>query len=99
MTDTPTSSAQPAAGELLCSGAFLSNDQLSRIVETGAASRSGAVIVAVTGERFALQDAVRILGVEPGKTDPYGLTGRVASLTALLARGFVLAHRYARRAR
>ncbi len=79
-----------AAPELLCAGSFVSEEQLARLVEAGAAVRAGAVLMAKSGERFALQDALRILGVEPGKTDPYGLTGRVASLTSWLERGFVL---------
>jgi hypothetical protein len=48
------------------------------------------VLTLPTGERYALQDGLRILGVEPGKTDPYGLTGRASSLPALLERGFVV---------
>ncbi len=79
-----------AAPELLCDGAFVSDEQLARLVESGAAVRIGAVLVSAGGEQFARQDALRILGVEPGKTDPYGLTGRVSSLVSLLERGFVL---------
>ncbi len=76
--------------EMLSAGQFVAGEQLARFVYAGLCRRDGTLLVTAAGQRFAMQDGLRILGVEPGKTDPYGLTGRVDSLTSWLERGFVL---------
>jgi hypothetical protein len=69
---------------------FVPEATLEGWVRTGAATRTGALVVLGDGRRFALRDAVRVVGRRNGDTDPYGFTGRVEALRELLRRGAML---------
>ncbi|HTJ83424.1 MAG TPA: hypothetical protein VL400_17010, partial [Polyangiaceae bacterium] len=92
-TRTSRSSSFPrvdaGSGALLGDG-FLPDPTLEEWVRVGSAERSGAVLTLSDGRRFALVDAVRILGRRNGDSDPYGFTGRILTLRALLRRGALL---------
>jgi hypothetical protein len=68
---------------------FLSEQALADMIQRGA-SRRGVVLRRPDGRRYALQHAVRIIGIHSHDTDPYGLIGTVDSIRALLERGFVM---------
>jgi len=57
---------------------------------SGLAGRAGALLTLSDGRRYALRDAVRVIGRRNGDTDPYGFTGRVEALRELLRRGVTL---------
>jgi len=78
-----------AAGTLLGDG-FVPDSTLEEWVRVGSAERTGAVLTLTDGRRFALVDAVRMLGRRNGDSDPYGFTGRILTLRALLRRGALL---------
>jgi hypothetical protein len=69
---------------------FASDSQLASWVRSGAAVRAGAVLTTREGRRFMLQDALRIIGLQSGDVDPYGLTGRVDTIRQLLRQGALL---------
>jgi hypothetical protein len=76
---------------------FLSDDALHRLVATRAVVRAGMLLTASDGRRFALLEAVRVLGSAPSSrptsshgSDPYGFTGLVDTVGNMLRRGFVM---------
>ncbi len=77
------------SGALLGDG-FLPDATLEEWVRVGTASREGAMLVTRDGRRFVLVDGLRILGRRNGDSDPYGFTGRILTLRALLKRGALL---------
>lgn len=83
-------SAELARGLLVGADAFVSEIAVDTLVRGGGASRAGSVLVLGDGRRFALCDAIRVLGRRNGDTDPYGFTGRVEALRELLRRGATL---------
>ncbi len=78
-----------APGSLLGDG-FVSDSTLEEWVRTGAGRRDGAFLTLSDGRRFALTDALRILGRRNGDSDPYGFTGRILALRSLIRRGALL---------
>lgn len=78
-----------APGSLLGEG-FVSDPTLEEWVRTGAARRDGALLTLSDGRRFAITDALRILGRRNGDSDPYGFTGRILALRSLIRRGALL---------
>lgn len=70
--------------------AFVSEIAVEALVRGGAATHAGSVLTLGDGRRFALRDAVRVLGRRNGDTDPYGFTGRVEALRELVRRGATL---------
>jgi len=56
-------------------------------VRSGAAARTGGLLVTSAGRRFLLRDAIRVLGRRNGDTDPYGFTGKVEPIRELIRRG------------
>lgn len=77
------------AGALLGDG-FLPDATVEEWVRTGGATRDGAMLVLRDGRKFVLIDGLRILGRRNGDSDPYGFTGRILTLRALLKRGALL---------
>lgn len=77
------------SGTLLGDG-FLPDATLDEWVRTGVASREGATLRLRDGRVFVLVDGLRILGRRNGDSDPYGFTGRIFTLRALLRRGALL---------
>lgn len=69
---------------------FLPDELLDELLSGGHAERVGCLLQTRDGRRYVLEDAVRVLGCASGKTDPYGITGMVESLGALVRRGFVV---------
>lgn len=82
MSSAPPPSPLPPDG-------FLSDEQLRAMLADGAGHRLGARLCLADGSEHVLQDAVRVLSCSRA-VDPYGLTGRVVTLGALLRQGFVL---------
>jgi len=76
-------------GSLLGDG-FVSDSTLEDWVRTGAGRRDGAFLALSDGRRYALTDALRILGRRNGDSDPYGFTGRILALRSLIRRGALL---------
>ena len=69
---------------------FVTDDQLHGWVANGHAARAGIKLSLRDGRRFVLLEAVRVLGNVDSETDPYGFTGHVDTLGAMLKRGFVM---------
>ena len=69
---------------------FMPGTQLRQLLHQSEAQLVGCVLSLPDGRRYALQDAVRILGTARLETDPYGLTGVVLTVRQLLQRGFSL---------
>ena len=78
-----------AGGALLGDG-FVPDAVMDEWVRSGFAVRTGATLALSDGRRFALSDALRILGRRNGDSDPYGLTGRLLTLRSILRRGGLL---------
>lgn len=87
-TPTPTPGSQVVVR--LGDDGFASDAQLASWLRNGAAVRAGAVLTTREGRRFMLQDALRILGLQSGEMDPFGLTGRVDTIRQLLRQGALL---------
>jgi len=69
---------------------FVTDDQLRRWVASGQATRKGCRLSLRDGREYVLLEAVRVLGNTSSGTDPYGFTGRVDTVGAMLKRGFVM---------
>ena len=70
---------------------FVPDATLDEWERSGVATREGgAVLILKDGRRFALTDGLRILGRRNGDSDPYGFTGRLFALRALVARGALI---------
>jgi len=69
---------------------FVAEETLAKMIDQGEAQRDGCLLRLRDGRRFALREAVRILGHVSQETDPYGLTGHTETLAVLLERGFVV---------
>jgi hypothetical protein len=68
-------------------GAFVAETTVDGWARSGAATRSGVLLVAKDGRRFLLRDAVRVIGRRNGDTDPYGFTGRVDAIREFIRQG------------
>jgi hypothetical protein len=77
---SPPSTTIPADG-------FLPDATVAAWVRSGVAARNGNALSMRAGSELILTDALRVLGRSDGDSDPYGFTGRVVSLRALLDRG------------
>jgi hypothetical protein len=66
---------------------FVAEAMLDGWVRTGAATRIGSLLTLSDGRRYALRDALRVIGRRNGDTDPYGLTGRTEPIREFLRRG------------
>ena len=84
-SDTP-----PPLSPRLAMDGFLPDDLLASLLSRGHATRAGCVLRTRDGRTYVLEDALRVLGCVTGKTDPYGYTGIVETLGALIRRGFVI---------
>lgn len=70
---------------------FVAQAELDRWVRDRRVIADGALVVFVSsGEPFVIQDAVRILGPMGRTTDEFGMTGRVMTVSELLALGGVI---------
>jgi hypothetical protein len=69
---------------------FLPDDLLASLLAGGQATRAGAVLHTSDGRTYLLEDGVRVIGRHDRSTDPYGFTGLVESVGALVRRGFVV---------
>jgi hypothetical protein len=67
--------------------AFLSEATVDGWVRSGAATRTDGVLTLSDGRRYALRDALRVIGRRNSDTDPYGLTGRVEPIRDFVRRG------------
>jgi len=81
----------PSADVRRGDGSFIPEMLIDAWVRAGHATRAGALLTARDGQRFVLQDAVRVLGRRNGDTDPYGMTGRADALRELLRKGAIIA--------
>lgn len=86
----PAQSVEAARALRIGEDAFVSEMTVDGWVRSGAATRAGAMLALADGRRYALRDAVRVIGRRNGDTDPYGFTGRVEALRELLRRGATL---------
>lgn len=69
---------------------FLAEVTLTRMIEHGEVHRDGCLVRTRDGRRYALREAVRVLGHISQETDPYGLTGTTDTVASMLERGFVV---------
>jgi hypothetical protein len=69
---------------------FLPDELLASLLEGGQATRAGSVLHTRDGRTYLLEDGVRVIGRHDRDTDPYGFTGLVESVGALVRRGFVV---------
>jgi hypothetical protein len=76
--------------DALLGDGFVPDSALEEWIRTGAAAREGARLTLSDGRKYVLTDGLRILGRRNGESDPYGLTGRILALRALLRRGALL---------
>jgi hypothetical protein len=72
---------------------FVPDELLASLVSSRHAERVGCVLRTRDGRRYALEDAVRVIGCARERTDPYGMIGIVESLGSLVRRGFVVSSR------
>ena len=86
---TPPGSGQAARVRIGDDG-FVPEAALDAWQRVGEVVRAGAVACMRDGRRYVLQDALRVLGRRNGETDPYGFTGRDASLRDLVRQGSIL---------
>jgi hypothetical protein len=94
MHDRISSNPPPTPGaeakRLLALEEFVSEEQLRLIVARGLGHCDGCMLELCDGRRFAMLDAVRIIGHVTQETDPFGMIGMVLTLGSLLRRGFTL---------
>jgi len=69
---------------------FLPDATVNGWVRSGVAARNGSTLSMRAGAELVLVDALRVLGRSDGESDPYGFTGKVLSLRALLDRGAII---------
>lgn len=72
--------------EGLCNG-FISEERLADLLFQRRIRRAGRGVLVCDGQAYDLHEAVRIVGVEHGHKDSYGLTGVVEQLDELLRAG------------
>lgn len=68
---------------------FLPDTTLQAWTRAAVLTREGSRLL-IDGRRFATVDGLRVLGRRNGESDPFGLTGRIMSLRALLARSAIV---------
>lgn len=83
----PPSAKKLTAESCLGDGCFIAEATLVAFVRTGELQRESATVTTQGGRRFALQEAVRVLGRNNGASDPYGFTGQVDSIRELIKKG------------
>jgi hypothetical protein len=83
----PFASKKLSAESCLGDGSFIAEATLGAFVRGGELRREGAIVATPSGRRFVLQEAVRVLGRNNGASDPYGFTGQVDSIRALVKKG------------
>ncbi len=66
---------------------FITEATLDSWIRFGHARRDGALLIARDGERFFLQEALRVLGRRNRETDPYGLTGLWDTMREFIRKG------------
>jgi hypothetical protein len=89
---TVTSPVSPVTpGPRIPEDAFLAEATVDAWTRTGAATRTGGLLTLSDGRRYALRDALRVIGRRNGDTDPYGLTGRAEPIREFLRRGATVA--------
>ena len=71
------------------SDGFLPTARLFELERTGAVAVEGALLRR-DDHAWAIQDAVRVLGVVSHDTDPFGLIGSIVPLRRLIESGFAL---------
>lgn len=71
---------------------FVPEVQVDEWIRAGIVQREGSRLVFKDGRVHGWSDALRVLGRRNGESDPYGLTGRVISLRALIRRGALIAN-------
>jgi hypothetical protein len=86
----PMGSRRPSQHPPVALDDFIPNHELDRLINDGGALRAGCILTTSSGPRYALQEAVRVLGNISHETDPYGFTGLVETVGSLLKRGFVM---------
>lgn len=86
----PAGSASPSRPPPVKLDDFIPSHELSRWVDSGEAVQAGCILTTAAGRRYALQEAVRVLGNISQESDPYGFTGLVETVGTLLKRGFVM---------
>lgn len=69
---------------------FVSDDVLAGLIARGLVAIDGSIASTRDGKRYALEGAVRVLGLISRETDPFGYIGRIEPLRALIQRGFVM---------
>jgi hypothetical protein len=90
--EVPAMSSNPPAplSPRLAMDGFLPDDLLTSLLESGHATRSDGVLHTSDGRTYVLEDGVRVIGCHDRANDPYGFTGMVESIGALVRRGFVV---------
>src|SRR5256885_15597684 len=67
---------------------FATSELLDRWIATGRVELAGRVlVVCATGQRYAVEEAVRVVREVTGAGDPRGLVGRVRTVDAFTALG------------
>ena len=70
---------------------FLSQHQIDGQVRGGGAQLEGSVLTnTATGQRYVVQDGMRVLGPRGRGVDLFGMTGRIVALAELLNLGATL---------
>lgn len=72
--------------EGLCDG-FISEERLADLLFQRRIQRAGRGVIVCDGRLYDLHEAVKVVGVEHGHKDSYGLTGLVEQLDELLRAG------------
>ncbi len=78
--------ADPRAAAPLQSG-FIGEQQLADLLFRRCVTRVGPGVVAAGGVRYAIHEAVKVIGRVDGQSDPYGLAGAVESMGELTRAG------------
>jgi hypothetical protein len=90
ISSNPPPTPRAEAMQLLAVDDFVSEERLRLLVARGLGRCDGCLLELRDGRRFAMLDAVRIIGHVTQETDPFGMIGMVLTLGSLLRRGFTL---------
>lgn len=79
--------AAPTGEDAPLQSGFISEQRLADLLFRRCVTRVGPGVIAASGARYAIHEAVKVLGRVDGQSDPYGLAGAVESMAALTRAG------------